>query len=130
MNRWPGLPKVLLFLVLTRALLEIPALIGAPRFPGPSWRPYRAKVAEIVCPDPHRFPCVWVRADAEHYLMIAVEGYSRRKAIAFFPLYPLLVRLLALGSPPTNGLVRCFRLELGLHSRRLAPLAASQTGFQ
>jgi hypothetical protein len=37
---------------------------------------------------------VWGRWDAEHYIGISVDGYSGTEP-AFFPLYPLLIRLLA-----------------------------------
>jgi Mannosyltransferase (PIG-V) len=35
----------------------------------------------------------WTRWDAVHYLAIAGEGYTGLKYIAFYPLYPLLVRI-------------------------------------
>ena len=37
---------------------------------------------------------VWGRWDAEHYIGIATDGYSGTEP-AFFPLYPLLIRILA-----------------------------------
>ena len=49
---------------------------------------------------------VWGRWDAEHYLRIAMHGYSGTEA-AFFPLYPLLIRIVAgfTGSHLIAGLV-------------------------
>jgi Gpi18-like mannosyltransferase len=45
---------------------------------------------------------VWGRWDAEHYIKIATEGYSGTE-MAFFPLYPLLIR--TLGALTGNHLV-------------------------
>jgi hypothetical protein len=36
---------------------------------------------------------VWQRHDAVHYIRIALEGYSEINLTAFYPLYPLLIRL-------------------------------------
>jgi Gpi18-like mannosyltransferase len=49
---------------------------------------------------------VWGRWDAEHYLTIATEGYSGVEP-AFFPLYPFLIRLVAMltGSHLVAGLL-------------------------
>ena len=48
--------------------------------------------------DPYWLFGIWNRWDAGHYLDIANEGYTneidRRFDIAFFPLYPLLIRIL------------------------------------
>jgi hypothetical protein len=48
----------------------------------------------------------WGRWDAEHYLRIAMHGYSGTEA-AFFPLYPLLIRIVAgfTGSHLVAGLI-------------------------
>ncbi len=81
-------------------MLEIPAIIGAHWFTSPVWSYYLTDVAPVVCPDAHRFPCVWARWDSEEYLGIADLGYLHPRSVAFFPLFPLLIRVLALGSPP------------------------------
>ncbi len=99
MSRWPGSVKVLLFLVLTRVLLNIPALIGARWFPGYSWSPFAQNLARLVCGAPRHFPCIWARWDAENYLVIAANGYSLLENVAFSPVYPLLIRALALDLP-------------------------------
>src|SRR3972149_7575541 len=39
-------------------------------------------------------PSVWANFDGVHYLSIAQNGYMRFQE-AFFPLYPLLIRILA-----------------------------------
>lgn len=45
---------------------------------------------------------IWARWDSKYYLSIAVEGYhyvaNTQSSVAFFPLYPLLMRLLSLGT--------------------------------
>jgi Mannosyltransferase (PIG-V) len=48
-----------------------------------------------------------VRWDAIHYLAVARFGYTRAASTPFFPLYPLLVRLLGdvLGSGPAAGVL-------------------------
>jgi hypothetical protein len=38
---------------------------------------------------------VWQRFDTNWYIGIATEGYSRPQQIAFFPLYPALIRLIS-----------------------------------
>ena len=48
---------------------------------------------------------VWGRWDAEHYIGIATNGYSGTEP-AFFPLYPLLIRILA-ASPATTSSPGC-----------------------
>ncbi len=99
LSRWPGLLKVLLFLVLTRAILNLPAMIGAHWFSGSFWGPFVKIVGPLVCGAPNHFPCIWARWDAEDYLVIAVNGYSLRENVVFFPAYPLLIRLFAFGFP-------------------------------
>ncbi len=89
----------MLFLVLTRALLNIPALIGAQWFRGSPWYPFAKIVAPLVCGSLRYFPCFWARWDAENYLVIAVNGYSLLENVAFFPAYPILIRSFAFGFP-------------------------------
>ncbi len=98
-SRWPESRKVLLFLVLTRALLNIPALIGAHWFPGSDWSPFASTVSHLICGAPQHLPCIWARWDAENYLVIAVNGYSVPQNVVFFPAYPLLIRSVAFGFP-------------------------------
>jgi hypothetical protein len=43
---------------------------------------------------------VWERFDTLWYLHIALHGYDRPEAIVFFPLYPLLIRLLSIVMQP------------------------------
>src|SRR3972149_9378290 len=55
-----------------------------------------AKIGESVSPQRMGFlgPSVWANFDGIHYLSIAQNGYMRFQE-AFFPLYPLLIRILA-----------------------------------
>ncbi len=86
---------VLLFLVLSRGLLNIPALMGA------NWVHLSEGIAGSgVLSDPCSLPGVWARWDAGYYLSIASNGYSfHGEELAFFPAYPFLIRLFALGLP-------------------------------
>ena len=78
---------------------------------------------------------VWGRWDAEHYLHIAQTGYAGTE-VAFFPLYPFLIRLLSalIGNPLLAGLVisniasffgllYCYRLVEHQYSRPVAQRA-------
>jgi len=114
--------------LLTRALLLlITVLYAAPRSQWPHWQ---AVVLTAVLPDPqhpHNFlspspsvsdPLVnmWYRWDAAWYLRVAGNGpdmgYTQRftenkdhnyGAFAFFPLYPLIVRAVALAVPGASA---------------------------
>ncbi len=39
----------------------------------------------------------WLRWDVEHFIFIAQHGYDSTMRVAFFPLYPLLIRIVMLG---------------------------------
>jgi hypothetical protein len=93
LSRQPKWLLVLLFLVVSRLLLNIPALIGANCFP------LKGRLAmTAVAPDPHYLPGVWIHYDSGHYLKIALDGYSfQGMEVNFFPAYPLLIRLFAFG---------------------------------
>lgn len=43
--------------------------------------------------------------DSEHYLKIAITGYSEEYLYAFFPLYPLLIKLFSIISPYISGIL-------------------------
>jgi len=93
--RWPKRLNVLLFLVLIRVLVNIPALIGA------NWFPWAEGITggELGV-NPRSLPGIWARWDAGYYLSIAANGYSLHgEELGFFPVYPFLVRLSALGLP-------------------------------
>lgn len=93
LSRRPQWLFVLLFLVSTRVLLNAPALVGANCFP------LAGRLAETeIMPDPHSLTGVWAHHDSEHYLKIALNGYSfQGEEVNFFPAYPFFIRLLALG---------------------------------
>jgi hypothetical protein len=64
---------------------------------------------------------VWERFDTSWYIHIAREGYNRPSSVVFFPLYPLLIRLLGwvfsdylLASLTVTTAASCF-LFLGLY---------------
>lgn len=92
-SRLPQWSYVLLFLVLSRAVLNIPALVGANCFPLAE-----GVVESAAGVEPSSLPGVWARWDAGYYLKIACGGYSfRGDEVNFFPAYPFLIRLCALG---------------------------------
>jgi len=49
---------------------------------------------------PYRFLGVWERFDTLWYIEISQYGYARPDAVVFFPLYPLLIRLLSAAISP------------------------------
>ncbi len=52
----------------------------------------------LMAPDdgwPYRLLGVWERFDTLWYLHIAEHGYDRPEAVVFFPLYPLLIKVLS-----------------------------------
>src|SRR5947209_9306929 len=91
--------RLLVFYVLTRAGLY--ALVGAsfvwPENGGPlrSIRIYPLSSVAAANPAALRPFANW---DADHYIQIAGAGYSGRLP-AFFPLFPALMRIVALGRP-------------------------------
>src|SRR5689334_12114870 len=95
-GRLPPWAAVLIFLLVTRAVLTIPAMLGANLWNLQSG----ADAVGPVAADPHTFPHVWARWDTGFYLQIATGGYQPGgDELAFFPLYPLLIGLLSLGQP-------------------------------
>lgn len=54
---------------------------------------------------PHLLLHLWDRWDALWYVNIAQQGYFTGEATAFFPLYPLLIHLVALVLGPTHTLL-------------------------
>lgn len=87
--------NVLFFLGCTRALLNVPAFLGANWF-----LPGVGIVGDAACPDSRSFPCLWASWDGDYYLRIARNGYSFHGVeVSFFPGYPSLTRLFALGDP-------------------------------
>ncbi len=93
-SRWPQWLPVLLFLVSSRVILNIPALVGANQ-------PSLAEgivVSKEVNINPRSLPGVWARWDTGYYLKIATNGYSfQGDEVNFFPTYPFFIRLFALG---------------------------------
>lgn len=49
---------------------------------------------------PYRLLGVWERFDTLWYIEISQHGYARPDAVVFFPLYPLLIRLLSVAMSP------------------------------
>jgi hypothetical protein len=93
----------------TRALVWVAGIVAALRFgfpPGlsapPEVRPYGWLVSLLTLP-----ATPW---DAGHYLAIAQRGYDEPMRAAFFPLYPLLARIVTapLQSPLIGGLLISF----------------------
>jgi hypothetical protein len=92
-HSWQG---VLIFLVLTRLLLNIPALIGAGQ------APLRAGVPATLT-NPAQMPNIWARWDSEFYLQIGEKWLPQKgQELAFFPMYPILIHLVSLG---VSGLI-------------------------
>ncbi|MGH2516544.1 MAG: mannosyltransferase family protein, partial [Ktedonobacterales bacterium] len=54
--------------------------------------PYRAQANRLSF-DPHDLALLWERWDAQWYLGVAQHGYTSAQSAAFFPLYPLLIRV-------------------------------------
>ncbi len=85
---------MLIFLILSRLLLNIPIFIGATYF----------TTGEIVGMgagvNPLTWPGLWARWNSEHYLKIATQGYSfYGPDLNFFPFYPLTIWLFSFGLP-------------------------------
>lgn len=92
-------------LILSRAALIIIAWLGLHflqvRLNGTKWEVandgYGHSVAEHLSPNSHPFINMWARWDGGWYLDIAQRGYSfvpaKQSNVAFFPLYPYLIRL-------------------------------------
>jgi hypothetical protein len=54
---------------------------------------------------------IWHRFDTTWYLEIAAGGYSAKESVVFYPLYPLLIRLLsAAGLPPLGAALLLSRI--------------------
>ena len=87
---------IVLFVILIRGLVSIAAMAGANLLQLP------ADVQRgAFGVDPRFVPGVWVRFDSGYYLGIAANGYSYQgQELAFFPLYPLLVRAVAIVGGP------------------------------
>lgn len=88
--------RVLLLIILTRTGLAIVGLVAL------ALLPMSSRHLELL-PD---FPALqmWAQWDAGHYVSIAVHGYQAPGApfsnVTFFPLYPWLIRLVALPFGP------------------------------
>lgn len=85
---------VLMTFVVTRVSIVIIAELAATIISQRPGQHFAASSSPILA--------VWGRWDAEHYIGIATSGYSGTEP-AFFPLYPLLIRLL--GGAISNHLV-------------------------
>jgi hypothetical protein len=61
--------------------------------------PFQSETSDV----PFRTLSLWAHCDGEHYVSVAENGYARPgdASSAFFPLYPLLIRVSAelLGGP-------------------------------
>lgn len=91
---WSHSRSVLLFLLLFRIALNIPALIGANWFPLREWDAGFGR--EVLT----SFPGVWARWDTGYYMEIANRGYSfQGEELAFFPAYPLLINFFSFDVP-------------------------------
>lgn len=93
-RRWvPSPAQVLLWLIASRVLLIVPALIGARFFL------VAGAVPGFVTHDsPRALPGIWERWDAGTYLDIAQHGYPRGTyEVVFFPAYPVLAHVFSLG---------------------------------
>ncbi len=89
--------SVLLFLVLSRLLLNLPLFVGATQLPPAEGVDGIVKLGL----NPVAFPEIWARWDSGYYLKIAANGYSSDAVeLNFFPAYPALVRLVSLGILP------------------------------
>lgn len=89
---------ILLALLATRIGLSVAGVIAAAVLHGPN------RHLELL----PAFPLLemWAQWDAEHYIAIAVDGYSYQPGqisnLPFFPLYPWLIRLIAAPFGPIN----------------------------
>ena len=96
---------ILVPFLITRATLTLVAWLGLqflhPHLSGTKWEVasdgFGHQVTEHLSPTAHPFINMWSRWDGGWYLGIAKDGYSFTPGIqsnvAFFPLYPMLVRL-------------------------------------
>ena len=93
--------RVALFIIAASALLLIP-VFGA-RFP------YTDRVLTIT----HLPPWIWGfgNFDGVHYLRIAQDGYKALASQAFFPLYPILIKILAWFVPKVPNLNVSFYVD-------------------
>jgi mannosyltransferase PIG-V len=86
-----GWQEILAALLATRAALTVVALFAVAIVHGPS------RHLDLLPGFPWLEP--WAQWDAEHYIAIAVDGYSFEPGtfsnVIFFPLYPWLIRLVA-----------------------------------
>lgn len=87
----PDLTFVFAWLAGTRAALIVAGLVAMALLPA-------GRQLDFIPGQP--WLLMWAQWDAEHYISIAVHGYSAPEApfsnVVFFPLYPWLIRLVAL----------------------------------
>ncbi len=132
-RRFPGLGLCLAWFVGTRAVLQAIGLLSREVL-GP-FLPIQEPGAPFTS---HRWLAVWGHWDTRWYLDVATRGYSPEPVrptgeanYAFFPLYPLLMRLVAwlLGDPFIAGLVvsNASLLVAGVLLYRLVEADAGQT---
>jgi Gpi18-like mannosyltransferase len=102
LQRFPGLKLfqnwrgVLIFLVLFQLFLNVPAFIGANQLP------LKHGVPKSLL-NPTQWPNIWARWDSEWYLKISAQGLPQKgQELAFFPMYPILIRLFSLGVTGLN----------------------------
>lgn len=91
------LTRPLLAFIVTRLIVFGAALVGEIAFPSPTGPAFWHVAPQNILVD------VWSRWDSGFYLSIAQHGYhfvaGQQSTVAFFPVYPLLVNLLALVMP-------------------------------
>lgn len=101
---WDGIGRVLLYLLLTRLVLFIVAASAIRIVPAgvqPGTEQYLRSLSVGA----------WIRWDAWWYVSVAERGYwfdpDGKSSVAFFPLFPLLIRAVAAvsGNPVVAGLV-------------------------
>ncbi len=113
LRKYWWLKSILLPFALTRGLLVLTGYL-APLFLPLSYNPDPAAIARGWIFTPYRLLDMWFRWDAGWYSTIINEGYRMVEDVyttsnlAFFPVYPLLVKLLLAPFPPemmTNSLM-------------------------
>lgn len=94
-------------LIWTAALRLIYSAIGAVATPNLKLNPALIRSNDLtdnlmqpVSGWPYRLLGVWERFDTLWYIEISQYGYARPDAVVFFPLYPLLIRLLSVTMSP------------------------------